>query len=208
MLGDGTASSTQYTLKGDTTNTDLRAPGSGGAIKFVVGAALVTSMVSSDVFTSLNNISLPPTPILTANATNGSFSRIQKYRFDWTNSMLTGFGSSPGNIAVVSLPPKCVLRNAYIAITGQASSTGSLTVSLGRTSTSYDDYIIANSAKASAGTLYGATSGTRGTNLTGYDVPNFSGGSTLVYLQFLSSVSFAGITGSAGSVYIEAELLQ
>lgn len=122
-------------------------------------------------------------------------------KFSWTLADLA-IAATTGNVAAFSLPPKTVVRNAYIVITTQGTHGSTLTVSLGRTSSAYADLIAASDAKAAASTIYGDASADRGT-LLGYDLPSLSA-STTVNLQFISgSGNLSTVTASAGDVYLE-----
>ena len=126
------------------------------------------------------------------------------HKFAWTNAMVVALGAvTSGDVTVGTLPAKTVVTNAYIVITGTGVSAGTFSVSLGRTSATYIDYIVSSDAEAAANTVYGDASGERGTNLTGYDLPSYTA-TTAVKVQFNSTVTnLDGITGSTGVVYLE-----
>lgn len=128
--------------------------------------------------------------------------------FSWTNAMITALGAvTAGDIAVCTLPAAVVVRNAYVVITGQAASVTTLTVAVGRVAATYIDYIVASDAKAAVNTIYGDASGERGTNLTGYDFPSFSG-TTLINAHFISTGgNLNAVTGSSGVVILETYTL-
>ena len=130
------------------------------------------------------------------------------HRYDWTNAMVVALGAGlTGDITVATLQAKTIIENVYVVITGTASGTATLTVACGRTSAAYIDYIVASDAKVAANTFYGGASGERGTNLTGYDLPSFTG-NTAVKLHFISTVdNLDQCLGSTGSVYIKTSLL-
>lgn len=140
----------------------------------------------------------------TLTETNKALARKVVHRYDWTNAMVVALGAATsGDITAFTLPAKTVVTNAYVVITGAGSGVSTLTVALGRTSALYTDYIVASDAKASANTVYGDDSAERGTNLTGYDLPDFTG-TTAVKLHFISTgANLDQVTGSTGTVYIE-----
>lgn len=130
------------------------------------------------------------------------------HSYTWTNAMVTALGASlTGDVTICTLPAKTVVKNVYVVITGAATGTTTLTVSVGRTSASYIDYIVASDAQAAANTVYGDASGERGTNLTGYDLPSYTG-TTDVVAHFISTGSnLSAVTGSTGRVIIETALV-
>ncbi len=116
-------------------------------------------------------------------------------------------GNLTGDITVCTLPAKTVVTNAYIVITGAATGPATLTVALGRTSATYLDYIAASDAKAAANTVYGDASGERGANLTGYDMPSYTG-TTAVKVHFIATVANLDQTlSSTGTVILETMLV-
>lgn len=128
--------------------------------------------------------------------------------FTWTNAMVVALGAATaGDITVATLPAKTVVRNAYVVITGTAAGTTTLTVAFGRTGAGYIDYIVASDAKVAANTVYGDASGERGTNLTGYDLPSYTG-TTAVKVHFISTgANLDQVTGSTGRVILETSLV-
>lgn len=144
----------------------------------------------------------------TMTAGNATRVRTTWHAFTWTNAMVAALGASlTGDIKVCTLPAKTIVTNAYIVITGQAAGTATLTVALGRTAASYIDYLTAQTAQAAANTVYGDASGERGTNLVSYDLPSFTG-TTDVFTHWVSTVqNLSAVTGSAGTVYLQTELL-
>lgn len=142
------------------------------------------------------------TPIVTGEA------RKVWNRYDWDNAMVVALGAvGAGDIVAATLPAKTVVSNMYVVITAPDTSANALTVACGRTSALYIDYIVASDAKAAAGTVYGNDLAERGTNLTGYDLPNFSGTTTLSCHFIKSITTLDTVTGSTGSVYIETSIL-
>jgi len=120
----------------------------------------------------------------------------------WTNAMVTALPTTAGDIAFGTLPAKTKLIDAAIIITGAAVGPTTVTVSLGRTATTYIDYIVASDAKATANTVYGDVSGERGTNLTMYDLPSYTG-TTVINAHFVSTgANLSTVTGSTGTVCV------
>lgn len=130
------------------------------------------------------------------------------HSFTWTNAMVVALGASlTGDITICTLPAKTVVKNVYVVITGTAAGVATLTVAVGRVAAGYIDYIVASDAKVAANTVYGDASGERGTNLTGYDLPSYTG-TTDVKAHFISTVqNLDQTTGSTGRVIIETALV-
>jgi hypothetical protein len=130
------------------------------------------------------------------------------HAFTWTNAQVVALGASlTGNISVCTLPAKTVVTNAYLVIGTAETALTSLNISVGRTGAGYIDYIVASNGKAAANTVYGDASAERGTNLTGYDLPSFTG-TTTVYAQFVSGVeNLSAALACTGTIYLETALL-
>ena len=126
---------------------------------------------------------------------------------DWTNTDVTTLGAVlSGTIKICTIPAKVIVRNAYVLIKTAAGGVTTLTVGFGRTGATYIDYIKASDAKAAANTLYGAVSGDRGTNLTGYDVPSVTA-ATDIYCIFTSTgTNLNTVTTSTGTFILLLEL--
>lgn len=127
------------------------------------------------------------------------------HKFQWTNANVVALGAATtGNITVCTLPAKTVVKRAYIVITGQGAGATTLTVSLGRVSTAYTDYIVASNAKAAANTVYGDATAEQGAGITlAGDLPSVTG-TTAVIAQFISTgANLSAVTGSTGDIYIE-----
>lgn len=126
------------------------------------------------------------------------------HRFTWTNAQVVALGAvTAGDISVCTLPAKTIVTNAYVVINTPDSSANALTVATGRVSAAYIDYIVASDAKAAANTVYGDAVGERGANLTGYDLPSFTG-TTVVNAHFIkTTTNLNTVTGSTGTVYLE-----
>jgi hypothetical protein len=133
--------------------------------------------------------------------------RTVTHSYQWTNAMITALGAVlSGNVSVATLPAKTIVKNAYVVLNSTCAGTTTLTVSVGRTAATYVDYIVASNAQSGANTVYGTTSGTRGTNLTGYDLPSYTG-TTVVNAQFISTVSnLSAVTTCTGTVILETAL--
>jgi hypothetical protein len=144
----------------------------------------------------------------TATVVANSLMRRSVTRLDWTNAMIVALGGvTAGDITMVTLPAKTVVYNAYVVINTPDTSTNALTVACGRTGATYVDYIGAGDAKAAANTVYGDSSGERGTNLTGYDLPSFTA-TTAVNCHFIkTTTNLSTVTGSTGSLYLETAIL-
>jgi len=149
--------------------------------------------------------------VLTAGTMTQSVSSLAQstvHRFDWTNAMIVALGANlTGDITVCTLPAKTVVKRVWAVITGQAAGPTTLTMAIGRTGALCIDYLIAVTIKAAANTIYGAVAGDLGTNLTGYDLPSYTG-TTAVKAHFIATVSnLDQTTGSSGSIYIETMVL-
>ncbi len=133
--------------------------------------------------------------------------RTPTHSYTWTNAQVAALPTTAGDILAVTLPAKTVVVNMYIVITGQAAGPTTVTVACGRTGTTYIDYIVASDAKAAANTVYGDVAGERGTNLTGYDLPSYTG-TTAVNCHFVSSGgNLSTVTGSTGRVVLTTTLV-
>ncbi len=128
--------------------------------------------------------------------------------FTWTNAQVVALGAGlAGNVKVCTLPAKTIVKNAYYVVDTAATGPTTLTASLGRVGADYLDYIVASDIKAATNTVYGDASGERGTNLTGYDLPSYTG-ATDIYVHFVSTVAnLDQVTGSTGTVILETALL-
>lgn len=126
----------------------------------------------------------------------------------WSNAQIVALGAvTAGDITAFTLPAKHVVENAYVIITGQGAGTTTLTVSCGRTSASYIDYIVASDAKAAANTVYGDASAERGTNLTGYDLPSYTGTTSIVCNFVSTGANLDQVTGSTGRVVLVSTMV-
>lgn len=188
------ASTGQYTWAAGTPNTT----GDTGWSRASAGIIRATTGDPSSV-----NSALAPTAT-TATQSNFGEMRSAISAYSWTNAMVVALGATTaGDISMFTLKAKQVVKNAYVIITGAAAGPTTVTVACGRTSSSYIDYIVASDAKAAANTIYGDASGERGTNLTGYDLPSYTG-TTTVNCHFISTVSnLSTVTGSTGTLVVE-----
>ena len=178
----------------------------GGILYFGAGS---TTVAKADEATGF---SLPPraptagTMTTTASTSEGTLSATRTCR-SWTNAMVAALAGTAGDIAWGTLPAKTVVTNAYVVITGAAAGPATVTVAVGRTAAAYIDYIIASDAKSAANTVYGDASGERGTNLTGYDLPSYTG-TTVINAHFISTVGdLSTVTGSTGMVCLTLDKL-
>lgn len=133
------------------------------------------------------------------------------YKFSWTNNMIVGLGATDnGTLVVTSLPPKTLVKRAYIVITGQEQNLTTLDVAMGRTGASYDDYVKAVDGQAAAGTVYGSDIATNlGANLEEFvgDLPSMTS-STDVKIRFESTGGdLDEAVGSSGDIYLETVTL-
>lgn len=156
---------------------------------------------------------------LTAGSMTGStfgYVRTSWYSMAWTNANVTALGAATsGNVAVVTLPAKTRVLRVLVVITGAAAGPTTLTVSVGRTSSAFEDYIVDSNAKAAANTVYGDADAEIGASLysTGGDDHRIDDltswtGTTLVNAQFTSSGgNLDTVTGSTGNVYMLLEVL-
>ena len=137
-----------------------------------------------------------------------AYIRTATHRYDWTNAQVAALGAVlAGDLTVATLPAKTVVRNAYVVINTAAGGVTTLTVAVGRTGAAYIDYLVASDAKAAANTVYGDTSGERGTNLTGYDLPSVTA-TTAVKMHLISTgANLSAVTTSTGTVYLVTETL-
>lgn len=170
------------------------------------GSARATAMT----ITGAGNVAMTGAALTagTMTVTNNAVARSGVTRVDWTNAMVTALGASTaGDVSVITLPARVVVRNVWVVITGAGGTVTTLTVSVGRTAASYVDYIGAVDAKAAANTVYGDVAADRGTNLTGFDVPSWTG-TTTVFARFTSTGgNLSTVTNSGGSIYIETATL-
>ena len=142
---------------------------------------------------------------------NGSYGYIRSYasRVSFTNAMIVALGAvGSGDISVATLPAKTVVRNIYLVVDTQCTfAAGTLTMAIGRTGATYLDYIAPSNIKATANTVYGAVLGDRGANLTGYDLPSYTGTTTIYAHVIAGAGTLNGVTTCTGHVDIETELV-
>lgn len=183
--------------------------GTNGATPILVGTNATTVL---KIDGANGNIISLPLNVATAGTMTGTYESVLSAATTcraWTNDQVVALGATTaGDIAWGTLPIKNIVRNAYIVITGAGAGPAALTVSLGRTSASYIDYIVASDAKAAANTLYGDASAERGTNLTGYDLASYTA-TTLINAHFISTgANLSTVTSSTGLVCITLDKLQ
>lgn len=129
------------------------------------------------------------------------------YKFTWNNANITGLSGTANTIKVCTLPAKSLVKRAIINVTGAAAGVTALTVSLGRTSTAYIDYIVASNAKAAA--IYGDAVAELGSNISSLlgDIPSLSA-TTDVYVRFDAfAENLSAVTGSIGEIILEVTTL-
>lgn len=130
------------------------------------------------------------------------------HSYTWTNAMITALGATgSGDVNVAILPAKTVVENVYVVILTPDSSANALTVACGRTGALFVDYIVASDAKAVSGTVYGDSGAERGTNLTGFDLPNYAGTTTVTCHFIKTTTNLNTVTGSSGRVIIKTSLV-
>lgn len=144
--------------------------------------------------------------------TNGGITRANSaeikealHKFTWNSANVAGLSGTANTLTVCTLPAKTMVKRAWIIITGQAASVTALTVSLGRTTALFVDYLVASNAKAVANTVYGAVIGDIGTNLSGLvgDLPSITG-TTDIKLRFDAALeNLSLVTGSSGEIILE-----
>ncbi len=130
------------------------------------------------------------------------------YRWDWTNAMIAALGASgAGDITICTIPAQAMVINALMVVKTPDTSANALTGAVGRAAATYLDYIKASDLKAAANTIYGAVSGDRGTNLTGYDVPSWTATTAIKMHLIKSATNLNTVTACTGSVYLELKIL-
>lgn len=157
-----------------------------------------------------------PIALPASSLTNGSLTRVVSatlnkfyHKFTWANTDVAGLSGTTGSLTVCTLPAKTIVNKATIVITGQAASVTTLTVSLGRVGAAYIDYLVANSAKVAANTVYGDGIAEVGAGLSAIlgDLPSLTT-TTNVLLQFVSSIeNLSVVTASSGEIHLETTLL-
>lgn len=130
------------------------------------------------------------------------------FKATWTNASITGCGNVFScDITVATLPAHTRVENVYMIVTGQAAGVTTLTGAIGRTGTTYIDYIVASDLKAAANTVYGDALAERGTNLTGYDMASYTGTTAVKWHLISTGTALNTVTGSTGVIYIETTVL-
>lgn len=108
--------------------------------------------------------------------------------------------TTTGNVTIATIPAKMEIDDMKAVVTSAAVGPTTVTMSCGRTASAYIDYLTAVSVKSQV--LIGESSGDRGTNLNGYDVPNYSGTTSLI-CQFISSGgNLSTVTGFAARIIV------
>lgn len=176
----------------------------------VVMGGDVTGTVGSNTVISATTAQLTAGTMAIA---NNAVVRRTWTKFTWTNAQVVALGASTtGDITVCTLPAKTTVHRAFIVINTAATGTTTLTVAVGRTSASYNDYVVASDAQAAANTMYGYTKATVGTNLYDgvtmiYDTPSITG-TTVVKAHYVSTgANLSSVLTSTGTVYLETSVL-
>lgn len=128
-------------------------------------------------------------------------------KLTWVNSDVTALAGTSGNVPVCTLPAAARVMNAAVRVTGAAVGPTTVTVSVGRTASTFADYVLAANGKATG--VYGDALAELGTGLQSIvgDIPSLAA-TTAVNLQFVSTVAnLSTVTGSAGTVWIRFEII-
>lgn len=197
------------------TNTALtatRVPFAGTAGLFVDDSDMTfatdTLTVTNTIATTTAKVTALNLTAATMTAETTGFLKSATHSYTWTNAQVVALGAAlTGDITVATLPAKTVVLNAYVVITGQAAGTTTLTVAVGRTSALFIDYIVASDAKAAVNTVYGDASAERGTNLVGYDLPSYTGTTTVTAHFIATGTNLNTVTGSTGRVVLQTALV-
>lgn len=110
-------------------------------------------------------------------------------------------GIAVGTLKVATLPAKTIVHNVFVR-TAVELDLIALTVSVGRTSATFVDYVVASNHKTVA--IYGNASAERGTNNTGYDVPSWTA-TTDVYVRFDAGGETLDLASIAATSYVVIE---
>jgi len=125
-----------------------------------------------------------------------------------SNANVTALGATTtGDVTLFTLPAKMQLVDMKVIILAPDSSANALTVAVGRTSASFIDYIVASDAKAAANTVYGDASAERGTNLTGYDLPSYTGTTNVTAHFIKTTTNLSTVIGLSIQVDFKTELI-
>jgi hypothetical protein len=129
-------------------------------------------------------------------------------KFLWENGTIAALGEvTSGDIIITTLPPKTIVHAVYFVVNTHCTVADTLTMSIGRTPGSYNDYVVAGSLMAADNTCYGCTEPTeRGTKMTGFDFPSPSDYVDLVAHLTISGadITFASILNAQcdGKIYV------
>ena len=205
LLGNGTQGAPAYSFSGQP-NTGMFG-GAGPFLSLSVGGTQALTINANAGAT----IYLPVQQVTAGTMSYTGTADLVKviHRFDWNVTMVNAIGAVlAGDISVCTLPPKTVVTNCYMVILTPAAGLATLTIAVGRVGAGYIDYIVASDGKAAANTVYGGSAAQRGTNLTGFDLPVYSGTATTVNAHFIATVNnLSTATASAGCIYLETMLL-
>lgn len=121
--------------------------------------------------------------------------------FTFNTALVQSLGAvTSGDLLVATLPARTVVTNVYVRSASMSWDGETATLAVGRTGADYIDYIVATNAVSN--TTYGDTSGERGTNLTGYDLPSWTA-TTDVFIRFVMTGSTLASAVASGTVVIE-----
>lgn len=129
-------------------------------------------------------------------------------KFSWTNTQVAALGAVlSGQLSVCQLPAKTVIHHAFVVLGSAAGGATTLTVSLGHNTSDYNNLLVAQDAKATAGTIYGNDAAERGVGLTMFSLPSMSA-STEVFVKFTSQeTNLSDVTTCSGDIYLITSVL-
>lgn len=136
-------------------------------------------------------------------ASNQNEVKTSLYKYAWTNAMVAGLSGTANTLTVCTIPAKSIVKRAWVRVLTAAGGVSTLTVSLGRVTTDFIDYIVASNAKAQA--IYGDASTENGTGLVDLfgDLPSMTA-ATDIKLRFNADAeNLSAVTTSTGEVILE-----
>ncbi len=123
--------------------------------------------------------------------------------------MVTALAGVADDITICTLTAKTIVYNALMVITGAATNLTSLTGAVGRTGALYIDWLVAQSMKAAANTVYGDAAAELGTglNVVYGDLASWTS-TTAIKAHFISGVENLSTILTFGlDVYLETAIL-
>lgn len=130
-------------------------------------------------------------------------------KYTWNNANVVACGSNlTCDITAGTIPANYIVKRVLMVVLNPAANIGTLTVSLGITAASYDDYILASDIKASANTIYGDLLAELGASMQDYlgNIPSLTG-ATALKIHLIATDgganTLADVTGSSGVIFIE-----